>query len=153
MMRFSFNNKFLLFFGWNYVTVTLFEIALIQMFNGRGNPFPSKQVLIMLAISLPIVLAQYPILRLYKNWWYRSFVFYSSMLLFLCSYGLVSSWDVSGGGFEAGTWDARLHGMNAIVFIGHLIGWLPLMIIIVINRATVGVFLDMQSAKTPLINE
>jgi hypothetical protein len=80
-------SKFYYFFIINFVLIFLINSFFIFISNGYKNPVPTDMLIISLIISVPIIIAQFPILNLKTNWLYRVIIFYLSMSLFLFFFG------------------------------------------------------------------
>lgn len=130
------NIKFYRFLTLNFFVVAASEAMLINAMNGVDNDFPWIMFWIMIGVTIPIIVFQYPLLNVRTKWFYRSLIFYLSMLIFLFLFGLIWSWNQKVGSNEAGTWLARLDGSFRFAFMGHLIGWIALLLIILINWIT-----------------
>ena len=135
-MKSILNIKFYRFFTLNFLMVVSCEAMLINSMNGVNHDFPWFMFLMMIAVTIPIIVFQYPLLNIRTNWLYRSLIFYLSMLTFLFFFGLIWSWNTKVGSSEAGTWLARFDGAFRFAFVGHLIGWIALVLIILVNRIT-----------------
>lgn len=87
------NNKmFLMFFTLNFTLIAFLDLFILSMSNGNsGNEFPWNMFLIMIMISTPIIVFQYPLLKLKRNWFYKTIIFYLSMIFFLFFYGTLQS--------------------------------------------------------------
>ncbi|PVX44424.1 hypothetical protein C8C85_0157 [Flavobacterium sp. 103] len=88
-----FNSKmFLIFFILNFSLIAFSDLFILSMSNGNSeNKFPWNMFIIMIMVSTPIILLQYPLLNLKQNWFYKTIIFYLSMIIFLFSYGTIQS--------------------------------------------------------------
>jgi len=107
--------KYSLFYLINFIIV-FFAIIFLSVMVPFGHTFKA------LLISIPIILFQYPILKLRKNWYYKSFIFYLSMIVFLFIYGVITAWNQKVGANPAGTWLARADAGLRIIILGQLFG-------------------------------
>lgn len=83
---------FLVFFALNFTSIVFLDLFILWIFNGNSkNEFPWNMLLTMIIISIPIVFAQYPLLKLKQSWFYKSIIFYLSMNAFLFFYGAIQS--------------------------------------------------------------
>ncbi len=119
------------FFIINVIIVTFFIFILFGLNNGEGNDFPYDLVAISFLISTLIIYFQYPLLNLRNNWFYKSFIFYSCMVLFLFTFGIIIAWNEKVGSNAAGTWLARVDsGMRMSIYgqiFGGIFGFLPIL--------------------------
>lgn len=80
---------FLNFFSLNLFMVVLTQSMILLLYNGSSeNEYPWNTLFGMILISAVIILIQYPLLKIKNNWFYRTFIFYLSMILFLFFYGV-----------------------------------------------------------------
>lgn len=87
------NSKlFIIFFILNFTSIAFLDLFILLITNGASqNEFPWNMFLLMIIISSPIILLQYPLLKLKQNWFYKSIIFYLSMIVFLFFYGTIQS--------------------------------------------------------------
>jgi len=72
----------------NFYTYLLLNIPVLSIFFlGLMNFYP-QTFLQALLIGIPIVILQYPLLLLKKNWFYKTFIYFLSMLVFLFTLGV-----------------------------------------------------------------
>ncbi len=116
--------KYRLFIIINGSLVFLCIVFLFIFLNGEKNEMPWDIIAIGFATAIPIVLVQYPILLLRKNWFYKLLIFYLSMVVFLFLLGGIISWNEAVGSNAAGTWLARMDAGIGMVLIGQVFGGL-----------------------------
>lgn len=116
--------EFYRFFIYNFLAILVTLVLYYYFFNGSNNDFPYDLVFYSVLISVPIIILQYPILHLRKNWFYRSFVLYLSMIVFLFVYGVVLGWSFEVGGREAGSWIGRIDSGVRMMIFGQIFGGL-----------------------------
>ncbi len=114
--------KYRLFILLNILIVFVTIVSLFFLMTGKNNEMPWSWIFTAFIISIPIILLQYPILQLKKNWFYKSVVFYFSMVLFLFVFGGVTAWNETVGSNAAGTWLARADAGLRMAIIGQLFG-------------------------------
>ncbi len=83
--------KFKKFYYVNFFAIAFLEIFFILFLNktNRIDSDTLKIICVMILISGVIIVIQYPLLILFKNWIYKSIIYYLSMLLFLFVLGIV----------------------------------------------------------------
>jgi hypothetical protein len=116
------NKKYLKFVYYNLIFVVLSMSIILYLSNGTGNSYPFDLVGISIIIAIPIIVLQYPLLILNRNWIYRTVVFYLSMLVYLFIFGIILSWNEEVGDNLAGSWIARFDGGLRLMFYGQLFG-------------------------------
>lgn len=129
-IRFDFLN-YIKFLAVNLIIVLLPIIGFFTLMSKTKEDL--LFVLFTASIATGIVFLQYPVLVLVKYWILKIGVFYLSMCLFFFIYGLVNAWSFSAGGYEAGTWNARLSGGLIMIFFGHMFGFIFFPFVVLIN--------------------
>ena len=127
-------NKYYLFIKLNVLVVFSTIVILFFFINGWNNEIPWKFIISALIISVPIILLQYPLLQLRKNWLYKSLIFYLSMIVFLFVFGGVIAWNQTVGSNGVGTWLARADAGLRMAIIGQIMGGLFGFILIVLTN-------------------
>ncbi len=133
MLKRIISTYFYRFLGLNLLTVVFAEYAIISQLNGSENPFPYNIMLISILVTLPIIGIQYILLGIKSNWFYKSFIFYLGMVVFMFLFGIIMAWNEPVGGHKAGTWIARFDSGLRTLLLGHFFGWIFLILIILVN--------------------
>jgi Ca2+/Na+ antiporter len=119
---------FINFFILNFSVVSISELILLSIFNGDlKNEYPWDMFFLMISISAIIILIQYFLLKLKKNWFYKTAIFYLSFFAFLFFYGTLQSVINMD---RANLYNSFEDDLKT-VFFGHFIG-IPLLVAIVI---------------------
>jgi hypothetical protein len=118
------NKEHLRFVYYNLIFVVLTISIILYLSNGAGNSYPFNLVGISTIIATPIIVLQYPLLILKRNWVYKTFIFYLSMLVYLFILGMILSWNERVGGNLAGSWTARFDAGIRLMVFGQLFGGL-----------------------------
>jgi len=116
------NKKHLTFVYYNLIFVVLTISILLLLNNGTGNSYPINLVGISTLIAIPIIVLQYPLLILYRNWMYKTFIFYLSMLVYLFVFGMILTWNDKVGNNLAGSWSARFDAGLRLMIFGQIFG-------------------------------
>ena len=86
------DKKFKRFFVLNFILIALCNLFILYLNNGnKQNIYPWETYILMLTISIIIIFIQYPILRIKKNWYYKTLIFYLSILFFLFVFGITET--------------------------------------------------------------
>ena len=115
-------NTYRLFILLNVSVVFFVIVILFLAMNGENNETPWFHILASFTVALPIIIFQYPLLLIRKNWYYKSLVFYLSMILFLFLLGGIISWNQTVGNNEAGTWLVRADAGLRMLIVGQIFG-------------------------------
>jgi hypothetical protein len=128
------NGKFfLVFFALNFTSIVFLDLFILWIFNGNSkNEFPWNMFLTMIIISIPIVFAQYPLLKLKRSWFYKSIIFYLSMNAFLFFYGTIQSMLFNVNKSEI---FGYLEDGLKMIILGQVVGLIAFPSIVVVNWA------------------
>ncbi len=81
--------KHLKFFIVNLIVVTVCLGLTLLFWSGLNDRFPIELLSKSIVFSSLIIVFQYPLMKYYKSWLYKSLILYLSMLLFLFVFGLL----------------------------------------------------------------
>jgi len=85
-------NKYINFIVINFFIVNLYNLMFFKIFNGNNqNDYPIDFLILFVAISIPLIIFQYPALNIRRNWLYKIIIFYGTMNLFLFLSGFIFS--------------------------------------------------------------
>ena len=121
------------FIALNITAVGFSELLILSIINGDfKNEYPWNTFTLMIVISAIIIIFQYPLLKLKRNWFYRTLIFYLSFFIFLFVYGSLQSILIMD---RTNIYDSFRDGLG-IVFYGHIIGVIFFPSIVLINWST-----------------
>jgi uncharacterized membrane protein len=132
------------FIALNITAVGFSELWILSIFNGDSkNEYPWNMFFLMIFISIFIIIFQYPILKLKRNWFYRTLIFYLSFFIFLFFYGSLESILSMD---RNNIYESFEDGLG-VVFYGHIIGVLFFPSIVLINWSTKEFTLDEKTSS------